>query len=222
MKELSAFERINLLKRCDIGSRMTHFGLPRVNYSNMRVWGSHDRFHPFLQATKALRESRGIASLCFQTLALEGGEESASRPGRLLPPGKTRYPLYRRLGGAPGPFWTGAENLAPTGIRSLDRSARSQSLYRLSYPSHVLTIAIMNITVLADFTPFSIVVVRCFGRCCPSITSLWNVLIFYLTGWDSEYWNRPILNKKRRLALLGLPAEWLLACHIFPWSYFSA
>jgi hypothetical protein len=30
MKELSAFERINLLKCCDIGSRMTHFGLPWV------------------------------------------------------------------------------------------------------------------------------------------------------------------------------------------------
>jgi len=32
------------------------------------------------------------------TTALEGSEGSASRPGRSLPPGKTRYPLYRRLG----------------------------------------------------------------------------------------------------------------------------
>jgi len=32
------------------------------------------------------------------TTALEGGEGSASRPGRYLPAGKTRYPLYRRLG----------------------------------------------------------------------------------------------------------------------------
>jgi hypothetical protein len=29
----------------------------------------------------------------------------------------------------------GAENLAPTGIRSTDRPARSESLYRLSYPN---------------------------------------------------------------------------------------
>ena len=35
---------------------------------------------------------------------------------------------------APGPVWTAAENLAPTGIRSPDRPARSESLYRLSYP----------------------------------------------------------------------------------------
>jgi hypothetical protein len=38
------------------------------------------------------------------TTALEGGEESASSPGRCLPPGKTRYPLYRRLGGTQGRF----------------------------------------------------------------------------------------------------------------------
>ena len=32
--------------------------------------------------------------------------------------------------------WTDAENLARTGIRSPDRPARSESLYRLSYPNH--------------------------------------------------------------------------------------
>ena len=36
------------------------------------------------------------------TTALEGREGSASRPGRSLTPGKTRYPLYRRLGGDQG------------------------------------------------------------------------------------------------------------------------
>ena len=36
------------------------------------------------------------------TTALEGDEGSASRPGRSLPPGKTRYPLFRRLGGPQG------------------------------------------------------------------------------------------------------------------------
>ena len=34
----------------------------------------------------------------------------------------------------PRPNWTDAENLAPTGIRSLDRPACGESLYRLSYP----------------------------------------------------------------------------------------
>ena len=39
----------------------------------------------------------------------------------------------QEAGWTPGPVWTGAENLAYTGIRSPDRPARSQSLYRLSY-----------------------------------------------------------------------------------------
>ena len=40
----------------------------------------------------------------------------------------------QEAGWAPGPVWTGAEYLAPTEIRSPDRPARSESLYRLSYP----------------------------------------------------------------------------------------
>ena len=51
------------------------------------------------------------------TAALEGGEWSAARPGRTLPPGKTRYPFYRRLGGPQGRSGR-AENLVPNGIRS--------------------------------------------------------------------------------------------------------
>jgi hypothetical protein len=39
------------------------------------------------------------------TTVLEGGEGSASGPGRSLPPGMSRYPLYRRMGGPQG--WPG-------------------------------------------------------------------------------------------------------------------
>ena len=56
----------------------------------------------------------------------------------------TPRPLYARetdvvpnvleAGWAPGPVWTEAENLAPTGIRSPDRPFRWGSLYRLRYP----------------------------------------------------------------------------------------
>ena len=46
-----------------------------------------------------------------------------------LPPGKTPYPLYRKAGWAPGPVWTGAENLA-----SPDHPVRRESVHRLSYP----------------------------------------------------------------------------------------
>ena len=51
------------------------------------------------------------------TAALEGSEWSAARPGRILPPGKTRYPFYSSLSGPQGRSG-GAENLFLTGIRS--------------------------------------------------------------------------------------------------------
>ena len=50
----------------------------------------------------AHRVSRGIALLFHDHGTRRGGEGSASRPGSSLPPGKTRYPLYRRLGGPRG------------------------------------------------------------------------------------------------------------------------
>jgi len=69
------------------------------------------------------------------TAALEGGEWSAARPGRTLPPEKTRYPFHRRLDGPQGRSeW--AENLVPTGIRSRTVQPVVQSLYRQSYRAH--------------------------------------------------------------------------------------
>jgi len=57
-------------------------------------------------------------------------------PRPLFTPWKDPVPIVQEAGWAPGPVWTGAENLAPLGIRSLYRPARSQSLYRLSYLAH--------------------------------------------------------------------------------------
>jgi len=47
------------------------------------------------------RGSRSIA-LLFLDHGTRRAEGSATRPGRFLPPGKTRYPLYRRVGGPQG------------------------------------------------------------------------------------------------------------------------
>ena len=49
----------------------------------------------------AHRGNRGIA-LPFHDHGTRSGEGSASRLGRSLPPGKNRYPFYRRLDGAQG------------------------------------------------------------------------------------------------------------------------
>jgi len=73
------------------------------------------------------------------TTALEGVRGQPHAPA-IFTPGKEPVPIVLDAGWAPGPVWTGAENLAPTGIRSPDRPSRSQSLYRLSYPAHAVDI----------------------------------------------------------------------------------
>jgi len=74
--------------------------------------------------------SSGIALLFSLTSALDEGGWSTPRPGRFIP-GKDPVPVVQEAGWAGGPVRTGAENLAPTGIRSPDRPASSESLYRL-------------------------------------------------------------------------------------------
>ena len=68
------------------------------------------------------------------TMALEGGEGSASRPGRYLPSRKTRYPLYRRLGGPQGRSGQVRKISPPPGFDPPTVQARSQSLYPATLP----------------------------------------------------------------------------------------
>ena len=56
-----------------------------------------------------------------------------------LPPGKRPGTHCTGGGWAPGPVWTGTENLVPTGIVSPGHPARNRSLYRLRYPCPHLT-----------------------------------------------------------------------------------
>jgi hypothetical protein len=65
--------------------------------------------------------------------ALEGGRWSAPRSGRFTS-SKDPVPIVQEAGWAPGLVCTGTENLAAAGIRSPYRPARSEPLYRLSYP----------------------------------------------------------------------------------------
>ena len=73
------------------------------------------------------------------TTALEGVRGQLHAPDAFTPE-KDPVPIVQEDGWAPGPVWTGAENLVPTGIRYPDRPAGSQSLYRLSYRAHQLRI----------------------------------------------------------------------------------
>ena len=85
----------------------------------------------------AHRRSRGIALLFLDHGTRRRWGVSITF-WSLFTPGKHLVPLVQEAGWAPAPVWTGAENLAPTGIRSPDRPACSQSLYRLHYPANTL------------------------------------------------------------------------------------
>jgi hypothetical protein len=85
----------------------------------------------------ACRGSRGIAlSFLDHGTRRESGVSVTPRP--LFTPEKDPVSILQEAGWAPGLVWTGAENLAPTGIQSLDLPARSQLLYQLSYLVHTL------------------------------------------------------------------------------------
>ena len=90
-----------------------------------------DKVHPRRGHEGSEGEQRYSSTLSL-TSALDGVGVQRHAPAA-LPPGKTRYPLYRRLGGPQGRSGHVRKNLAPTGIRSPDRPAGSESLYRLSY-----------------------------------------------------------------------------------------
>ena len=62
------------------------------------------------------------------TSELDGGGWSTPIPGRLYN-GKDLVLIVLEAGWSSEPLWIGAENLAPTGIRSPDLPARSESLY---------------------------------------------------------------------------------------------
>ena len=70
-----------------------------------------------------------------------GGGWSTPLPSCFTPGKEIRYPLYRRLDGASGPVWKCVKNLTHAKFRSLDRSARNESLYRLSYSGPLYFIA---------------------------------------------------------------------------------
>jgi len=64
-----------------------------------------------------------------------GGWSKQLRP---LHPWETDpVPIVQGPGWTPGTIWTGAKIFTHNGIRSPDRPALSESLYRLPYPSHL-------------------------------------------------------------------------------------
>jgi len=78
-------------------------------------------------------------------MALEGVRGQRHTLAALYP-GIDPVTIVQEAGWATGPVWTGAENLAPTGIRYPDPPASSQLLYRLRYPAYTNLVYISGYT----------------------------------------------------------------------------
>ena len=66
-------------------------------------------------------------------------------PGLLYLWERNLVPIVQEARWAPGQVCTGVENLAPAGIQSPDRSAHSELLYQLYYPSpHTVARALLK------------------------------------------------------------------------------
>jgi hypothetical protein len=64
-----------------------HVTYHNIFHTSLEFLQSESVFVPYFIHTKAWGDRR-YSSYCFLSSALEGGEWSASRPGRALPPGK--------------------------------------------------------------------------------------------------------------------------------------
>jgi len=91
------------------------------------------------------------------TAALEGGEWSAARPGRTLPPWKDPVPIAQEAGWAPGPVWTGGKS-RPHRDSIPDRPARS-SVAIPTEPPGPLTLLYYNIIILYYNINITVVIV---------------------------------------------------------------
>ena len=61
-----------------------------------------------------------------------------ANPQPLYPQERDTVAIVEEAKWAPGPVWAGAENITPTSIRSPDRPAHSESLYRLRHRKIIL------------------------------------------------------------------------------------
>ena len=73
-----------------------------------------------------------------------GGGWSTPRPYRYTPGEIYPVRIVQEAGWTPGPVWTGAENLALTGIRFPDRPARSELLHRAIHGQQIARNAFLS------------------------------------------------------------------------------
>ena len=96
------------------------------------------------------------------TAALEGVSGQQHAPATLYP-GKDPVPIVQEAGCAPGPVWMGRKS-RPHRDSIPDRPARSQLLYQLSYPTHIMLMGtVQKSRVRMHFSRNQLVAIPVFG-----------------------------------------------------------
>ena len=88
----------------------------------------------FLSGNEDPEEGQRYSSTLSLTSALDRGGWSTPRSACVAPWKESLYPFYTKLGGPQSRSGLVGKGPPPYDIRSPDRPARSESLYRLSYP----------------------------------------------------------------------------------------
>jgi len=150
-------------------SKFLLFGVVRVN--EKVKWS---RYTPGV----AQRVGTDIALLFHDRVSTSGCVFSRTPRPHFIP-GKDPVPILQEAGRAPGPGWTSGNSL-PHRESILDRPARSQSLNRLSYPTHIwiiyfiITHGIRNVNVKVRL---SLAFVNRYGRSSQTVVTLYQLVI---------------------------------------------
>ena len=102
-----------------------------ISINDVKVKLKFSRYRPVV----AQMVGRGIA-VFFHDRGTARGLVVSSKPRPHFTPGKDPVPIVREAGWAPGPVWKGGK-ARPHRYSILYRPNPSQSLHRLSYPTHI-------------------------------------------------------------------------------------
>jgi hypothetical protein len=115
----------------------------RLSAGYLQLYKGKGKVHP-ITGHEGPQEGAPVQRYSFLNLGAIWRWVVNATPPLLYPRERAPVPTVQEVGRAPGPAWTGAENLAPTGIRSPNRPIRSESLYRLRYPGPHLKLYTWN------------------------------------------------------------------------------
>jgi hypothetical protein len=105
----------HFLSRYTILSKSIHVDLCFIDEGKVHPCTGTEALYRLCTGCTACRGSRGIA-LLFHDHGNRSGRGFSVTPRPLFTPGKDPVAIVQEAGWAPGPVWTGAENLAPPGF----------------------------------------------------------------------------------------------------------